>query len=521
MHKLRSALLVTICLINAGTLCGQDYPTAKAPPNLAVVEHTSTGVMYADKDLVKEYKQLKEQVGNLRAEVFQSAEIAGDSREELAAFEKELAGVATKIDETKVHVQPFGVFLRRDTQSFELGAAEQIVITSDDLIVRGWKGKNIKCVVEKFILSEEEPDESEFEAIVVKHETRLADDLVGMSDEARQAGEKEFLESEAGKKLTAEGRQNRAKFVAEIHNSYGMYRPLQGHDVDVLQIVGLTGQEGNQHLTGRTESPGGSATLGSYWKRSAKVTIYVPECQHVVLRGCEKMVDIKSVRANLILTTHGSHDSQYGSDFAIRDIDGDVGIYQAPIRILEGVRGNVDIRQTDEFINFSTIHRGKLRKTMSPPPDPRIIRDVTGNLRGEFVRADLQLQNIFGTIDVINEYGNTELLIDNPLSPAAHRVLSHSGVVRAITPKPDSAGIHVYAFSQTGTAQVAFSRDKFEDRAFAGGGRSWYGFQSVGVEFGFFAIQRPRSAWENEPRANGLDLISNSGAVIVGPAEKL
>ncbi len=91
MHKLRSALLVTICLINAGTLCGQDYPTAKAPPNLAVVEHTSTGVMYADKDLVKEYKQLKEQVGNLRAEVFQSAEIAGDSREELAAFEKELA----------------------------------------------------------------------------------------------------------------------------------------------------------------------------------------------------------------------------------------------------------------------------------------------------------------------------------------------------------------------------------------------------------------------------------------------
>ncbi len=520
MHK-RYPLIAILysCFVASGSW-GQEHPTATAPPNLAVLEHTPTGVMYADKDLVKQYTQLKDQINDVRGRLFRDGRLANAKRNELVELEEQRQQLHAKIDETKFHAQPFGVFTQRDTQSFDLGEARQIVITSDDVILRGWNGKNIKCVIEKFVLAEAEPDASEFAAIAVKHERRLADDLVGMSDEARAAAEQEFLASEAGEQLSEQGRTSRAKFVAEIHNSYWMYKPLQGHAVDVLQIEGLSGQEGNQHLTVRTESKGGGATLGGYWKRSAKVTIYVPNCRHVAVRGCEKAVDIKSLQANLIVTTHSSQDRSYGADFAIRDIDGDVTIDQAPIRVIHAIRGNLNIQQTEEYTNTGTMHGGGLRTSSSPPPDPTKISEVSGDVSAQFVRADLHLENIGGALDVINEYGNTALIIDKPLSKTAHRILSHSGVVRTITTKADAAGIPIFAFTQTGTAQVAYDRDEFEDRSFSTDGRSWYGFQSVGVEFGFPALQRPKLAWANDSRSDGIDLVSNAGAVVVGPVPK-
>jgi hypothetical protein len=55
---------------------------------------------------------------------------------------------------------------------------------------------------------------------------------------------------------------------------------------------------------------------------------------------------------------------------------------------------------------------------------------------------------------------------------------------------------------------------------FSAGGRSWYGFQSVGVEFGLPALQRPQLAWANDSRPDGIDLVSNAGAVVVSPRPK-
>jgi len=243
----------------------------------------------------------------------------------------------------------------------------------------------------------------------------------------------------------------------------------------------------------------------------------VPNCRHVAVRGCQKAVDIKSLQANLILTTHGSQDRSYGADFAIRDIDGDVTIDQAPIRVIQAIRGNLKIHQTQPFTNTSTMQGGGLRTSSSPLPDPTKISELSGNVSAQFVRADLRLEQIDGTLDVINEYGNTTLKIDKPLRKTAHRILSHSGVVRTITPKADAAGIPIFGFTQTGTAQVAYDRDEFVDRSFSTDGRSWYGFQSAGVKFDFLQLQRSQLAWTNDPRGDGIDLISNAGAVIVGP----
>ena len=57
-----------------------------------------------------------------------------------------------------------------------------ISVTGDHVIVRGWEGPGIKCVVEKIIVAKEQPEDSEFDAIHVMHELTVAEDKVGLQD---------------------------------------------------------------------------------------------------------------------------------------------------------------------------------------------------------------------------------------------------------------------------------------------------------------------------------------------------
>ena len=499
----------------------QDYPTATVAPNMSRWKHASTGVVYVPQALLEEYQDKKRTYDGLRADVSSALPNALTIRNKILALRKELDAIESTMETASVLAEPYSVYKQRITESYELSETRHILILGDDVIVRGWNGDKIKCVVEKFVLSEEEPDDSEFDAIKIEHDVRQADDLVGLSDKDRAAQERKFLASEDGRKLDEAARQRRAKFVAEIHNSYRMYRTVQGQAINVLKFIGLRGNEGNQHLTGATKSPGGGGTVGGFWKRSARFTIYVPECETVVIQGCQKHVDIKSIQANLIVTNHNSQDRAYDGQFAIQDVQGDVTIHQAPIRLVENVRGNLSMVQTNEFTNTSTSHRGRLRTTSSPMPNPTFVRQVEGRFEGQFVRADLYIDQVGGKLDVVNDYGNTDVVLDKPLLESSHRVISHSGVIRAVMPQATTVQVPLYAFTQTGAVQIAFDRNKFDDRSFGVGetGRSWYGFQTTTPNQPFFTgMDRPKHAWENTQREPGIDLISNAGAVVLGPA---
>ncbi|QDT09841.1 hypothetical protein [Planctomycetes bacterium K23_9] len=499
--------------------------SAQAPANHVSFRSTATGGLYVDQELMAEYVAAKDRYESLRRNRYRSADFLGLAAEEFLAAEKKFVALAAKVESAAVLVSPFTVYRRRETESFQLGSSNQIVITADDVNLRGWNGDDIKCVVEKAVLGTESPDDAEFDAIKVEHEVRPADDWVGVTDEVRKQQEDAFLESKSGKDATEAGLKFRKELIEKNREHYSVYRPLQGQRVNTLQVVGLSAQEGNVHLTGEIVSPGGGKSMSGYWRRSAKVTIYVPKCQYVAVRGCMVAVNIKSVQANLILTTDGSLDRSYGADFHVSDIDGDLSIRQAPIRRIIGIQGDVQFIQTDEVTNTSTRHSGGVRTTSSPPPDPTLIGDIGGNLNGHFVRADLSLRNLRGEISVFNEYGNTQIDVAANLKNTTHRIASHSGVIRLsgqAVPDDypdlevnDLVGVPLHAFTQTGTVKVRGLRKRLQDKSYTSGGRGWQGFRSPTDGVSFTDFNRPNAAWENSPRSAGIDIVSSAGTVVI------
>ena len=525
-------LFASVCMLGSKASLAEDdaEATVQAPANCVAFKHTATGAVFVDKDLSKQYRAAKSRFEALQKQRYMSAAALESHDDGFALAEKELADLASRAEKTGVLCEPFTVYKRRETKSIELSPSAQIVITADDVTLRGWDGKNIKCVIEKSVLGTEEPDESEFDAIQMVHKIGVADQMVGATQEVRDRREAEFLASDAGRKLTPGNLKAREGLLQSISGQYDIYKSMQGQSLNSLQLTGLIAQEGNVHLTGEIESPGGGKTIGGYWRRSAKATIYVPACDTVAVRGCMGAVDIKSVEANLIPTTHGSRGASYGSDFRVSDIAGNVSIEQVPIRIIDGVSGSVHFLQTNENANSSTRHSGDTRVTSSPPPHPTVITDVEGDFMGEFSRADLTLQKIAGSIDVMNEYGNTRLSIQDDLKDAPHRIVSHSGVIRLAgksVPKDfpdkkvnDLVGVPVHAFTQIGDVKIRGLRKRLESKNFTSSGRGWVGFQSSTDGFAFGAAGRPTAAWNGESRKSGLDLISSSGVVIVESAKE-
>ena len=51
------------------------------------------------------------------------------------------------------------------------------------------------------------------------------------------------------------------------------------------------------------------------------------------------------------------------------------------------------------------------------------VRDVTDGVDLHYGRVQLSLENIGGTINVVNEFGDTRLVLEAPLADAAHRVV--------------------------------------------------------------------------------------------------
>ena len=490
--------------------------TGQAPAGYDILEHLSTGVVYVDRALLERYRELVDRVEGLRTQIVNGVTSSKVAKDELKQLREELTTLRVLIDQKKVLVEPFRSFTRTDEQQFALSNSQRIIITADNVRVKGWDGTGIRCVMEKLILSEQEPDPLEFDAISVKHEVRIADDWVGMTDDERAADQQKFLASDDGRKLSGEAKENRARIVAEIHNSYSIYKDFQGKEVNTIRITGLTAQEGNRMIEGRTRSAGGGATVGGYWKRFARLTVFVPKCQHLAIRGCQETILVNDLHADLLLTNHDSHDRDYGGSFVIDNIDGNIVIHQAPIRSVTNVRGNIDVVQTDEFCNRTTMNRGRYRTMQSAPMATTVFRGIVGDLTCRILRTNLELRDIDGTVDVQNDYGDTRWFVEQAVTEAAHRVLSHSGVIEFITADADTAGIPVYAYTQAGIAKTGFDQHQFDERAFSTDGRGWYGFNTSGAAKDLFlALRRQALALENGPRESGIDLISDAGSVIV------
>jgi hypothetical protein len=508
-----------------GAARGETEPLkaeGEAPADHVVLKHVRGGAFFVARDLKQQYDGLLARVRSLQAAVADDQISGAEALGQLHELEPKLDALRKEIEAKKVLVSPVAVHTQKEESTFDLGPEQLLVITSDRLRVVGWDKPQVKCVLEKSVFSVDgKADDDEFKAIRVVHRHQVAADLVGKTDAEYDADEETFLASEAGRQLTEAQRKTRDKLVREIRDSHAPYRDFQGKELNVLGIEGLTHEQGNRQLEIGIRSSGGGATLGSDWRRHAELTVYVPACRGVLLRGCLASLDIQKLKAPLTATDSGSRDRDYDGSFQIKEVDGPVTLFNVPLDRLEHVHGNVTIMATVEYANTGVSHEGGMRICYTPPPRECVVSDVRGDVTAWFARASLKLEGVSGRIDVKNEAGDTWVK-SAALADAAHRIVSDCGRIEVRATAETLAKLPVLAVTGQGSVRTNARSDLLSETNFTAGNpadgsrRNWRGLKTP-REFDPVAFMneahRPAAALADEPRSAGLDLISRSGVI--------
>ena len=423
-----TAVLVIFAAAMGNAIAADDdhIVHGQAPPDQAVLSHVRGGAFFVPKDLKHKYDDLLARVRRLKADIA-AGNIAGEAAlKQLKQLEPEIESLRKEMQAKKVLVSP--VKLQRQTEelTFELGPARMLIVTADHLRVIGWDEPKVKCVLEKTLLgTNDKPQTDEFKALHLTHRLGQAPDLIGKTDDVVAAEEKEYRT--AHKDVPESQLAPRAQLVKEIQSSHAPYRSYQGQDVDVVGIEGLSGQEGNRQITVDIRSPGGGANMGSDWRRQAMLTVYVPRCHGLLLRGCLVGLNVEGVKAPLIITDDGSLDRDYDGAFQITKLNRPLALYNVPLDRLEQVEGDVKIMATVEYANTGTHYEDGKRTTIIPPPRECVIDKMNGNLTAWFARVNLKIGSVTGVVDVMNETGDTSWVVGDPLLDRAYRVISDTG----------------------------------------------------------------------------------------------
>lgn len=508
------------CLANSAWADDPPKLEAQAPSGQVVLKRTQGGAYFVAKDLKAKYDQLLSRLGQLKSDLSGGRLPADDVLRELKELKPRLEELRKEIEARKVLVSPVKGQKQTEELSFNLGPEQRLIITADQIHVVGWDGPQVKCVLEKMLLTAgDQPETEEFKAIRLVHR-HARSELVGQSVEERAADEKAFLAEKREKPLSDEQLAARRSLVESIQAGYAPLREFQGKDVDLLTIEGLTHEQGNRQITVGIRSDDGESQ-GSEWRRHASLTVFVPKCQGVLLRGCLKGVAVEGLQAPLTLTDAGSLDRDYDSQVTIKNVSGSVAIYNVPLGQLEQVNGDVKIVATVEYANAGTTHESGQRTFYIPPPRDCKIIDVDGNLSVWFSRINLNLARINGLIDVRNESGSTKLTVNKKLAPLPHRVVSDSGRVEVQAKISSIADLSVMALTDEGIVKTNADQTTYDAASFTtgdsvdGSRRNWRGVRSNanagGFDFTYF--ERPARVLRGAETAPGLTIISRSGVV--------
>jgi hypothetical protein len=400
-----------------------------------------------------------------------------------------------------------------------------LVITGDNIVLQGWDGSQVKCVLEKSVLAADgRPVDEHLVGLKLIHKHGPAPEIVGRTDAEREAAEQKFLASPDGRKMTPGQRASRSSLLREIAEYYSAYREFQGREFDLLQIQGLTHEQGNRQVTVGVDSAGGDGNVGSHWQRHASLTVFVPRCRAVALRGCLVNLDVSGLNAALVVTSDGSDDRDYEGRFSIHGLHGSLTVHNAPIDRIDSVTGNVTIVSTTELANTGTKYEDDHRTSYTPPPRQFVCEEITGDFIAWFSRVDLKLSGIAGRIDVRNEFGDTTLASAQPLADQAHRLLSESGRIEVSVPRKQLERQPLSALTNCGTARTNVGREILDETNFttsSAGDRSrrgWRGFKTPNQRDAFqilAAVDRLDAVLTGAERTSGLDIVSRAGTVVV------
>jgi hypothetical protein len=530
----------TAVIISAGwsaTAWAQEGQQAKAqaPKDHVQLKDTASGAYFIAKPLKEQYDQLLARLSVLRTDI-DAGRISGtEATRQLTALQTELEALRREIQNKLAYVPIAKTHTQTETMTFELGVERLLVITADHLRVVGWDQPGVKCELEKTVLSaDDQVPDAELQAIQLVHKVGANPGIVGKPRAEWDAEEEKFNASEAGQAQTPEQRQARKKLVDSIRANYEIFESFQGRAIDAIHIDGLNGERGNRQMSLEVSSEGGGEWYRSVWRRHARVTVYVPACKTLAVRGALVGLDVQNVHADMVLTSQGSDNRDFYGEFAIRDLHGSLFVRDSPLHVVEGVDGNVQITSTRDFANSGTSYDGGSQpgQVLRLSHFSRALSSACKGIRGDFIawfgRVDLQLEDIGGRIDVRNEFGDTRLILADKLASGAHRIVSEAGRVELEAPRSALGDLPIWAVTSFGNVRTNAPRDLLDlfqgtvGRDASGVSRGWLGFRRPrdpsappgGLDL-LDSLERPSRAYHGENRSAGLDLISRGGSVAV------
>ncbi|MBL8817247.1 MAG: hypothetical protein JNL58_14565 [Planctomyces sp.] len=520
-----SMVLSTAVLLPFGAACFADEKEkgiAVAPAGTDVFETSFEGTWFVDRELKMSYDALIAEVQLLEQRVSNGDITATQARDSIAALRESLAGVREKIDKQKTLVSAFEIVRQEVEGRIDLGPEKLLVVTADRIKVVGWSESYAKYVVVKTVLSTGTPVDEHLAGIRVIHEHKVSPELVGKTDAEMKVWRDDFLNPKEGVIQTPEQMENK-KQMWERHFANGeRFMPFVGREVDSLRIEGLIYQEGNQHLSYELKRPEGGGQFGSRWRRSADLTLYVPKCTALLLRGCQMGMDISGVNGHLMMTSAGSQDRDYNGSFSIRDHVGPITLSNVPMDVIERVTGDVRIEATTEMTNTGSHHADGRWVLFTPPPHRLQVSQVTGNLTANLTRSKLHIDGVDGILNVRNDFGDTHCTIAKSLIAGNHRIVGQSGLVSVLVAKDAKIGLPIFAATSCGSAATNLNRDELDDlnvtyNSTEGIRRDWRSLFTALSQNDFearFALhERPDQIIADRERSPGLDLLSVAGRV--------
>jgi hypothetical protein len=501
---------------------------AQAPPNHVMLHRVRGAVYYIAKPLKERRDVIQAQMISISATSTPHNPKIPDANPQFHRLQQELVTLDQEIEMRKVLVSPLTIHQREETGFFDLGPKKRLIITADQVQLHTWDGPQVKCVLIKNVLTTaNEQPETHLEEMRVMHLHSRADpQMVGKTDAQVAAEEKEYLASPKGQARDKTTQALRLLLQRETAAKFAEYRDFRGYEIDTLTIEGLLPEKGNRQLAMRTKSEGGDEHLGSEWQRQAKLIVSVPPgCNAIAVRGCLAGIDVQGLNSDLSLTDDDAHARDYAGRFQVCQFHGKLRIRNVPLQLIENIAGDINIIHTEELANAETSRERGLRVSSIPPAGRSTIRHVAGNLTAWFARSNLTISDVFGKIDVTNDFGDTVFRSMPTMTAQGHRIISQSGNIEATLSTDPLKMLRIYALTNHGTVSTDVTMDRLESVSFStydtvtNTRRHWRGLASPRNESPENILRerqdRPAAVLQDAWRHAGLDLISRGGNIRV------
>jgi hypothetical protein len=521
------SFLTFILVLATGPALG-DEPKARqgrrpqVPGDARIFEQDMAGAYFIERPLMEKYEGLKKRAAALRADINAGKINGATARATVAALQTELSALLKTIDTSKFYAPGATVYKRSETIHIPLRPDDLLLVDADSVEIRGWDGPEVKCVIEKVVLDDDSG--------------KVDEDFAGIEIVSRKGSGKEFFGFYTDIKDRPELKAN-ADMQRELRRF--VFPEFLGREFPYITVKGLAYDGGNRQINVSVGSESGDGFSASQWRRHATLTLFVPKCQRVGVRGGLERFEVRDLNADLAVLGQGNRD--YNALYEVTNLVGSFTAENFPIQRIDGIKGNVSVTATAYIENKGTEHGPSGVTARAYEPKESLYRDIDGDLRVRFCRANLTIGDVGGRVDVENDFGDTIWQTDRELAQKAdHRVVSQSGTIAVRHGTKVPGALKFEMFTECGTLRRAGDVEKalnarFEEtiRQTADGDtarRSWISWTRRpspeatrpphDPEESFARFRRVADALYGRPRSPGIDVISRSGTITIAAPDR-